>query len=1075
MSLFENIIKKFRVEKGKSLGDTARTEIRKTAPRLPEKAPSKTSFPFANSKTAKWNKRDRILGRYEVHDVKEGGMGIVYLCYDHNYKMPVALKTLKEPKNTDISYKDLLDKFHVEAEAWVRLEKHKNIVQAKGVERIEGQPYIFLEFITGHDIYGIDLHEWIKRKGQLDIKECLNFAIQFCSGMEYATRKFQSIGKPFVHRDIKPLNIMVTQDGVIKITDFGLVKMFDHTKEDIFIGAGTPSYMSPEQWQGGEDIDIRSDIYAFGCVLYEMLAGHPPFVCPPENYQYNHCYEKPKPIITLVPAVPESLNNLAMKCIEKDPNNRFKDFTTIKDDLVHIYYDLTGNRIKEETKAELESWERINKGIALCSLGYRQDAVLDFNKALEIDPMAAGRFIPDSLAKVREYSSPENRKNKLIFHILSIFSNYSDQKSIAEMLDVLVSRYGLKLISVEGGSGKIDLSFYRNIENGEKKKQTADYFLQHARIQGHEFYAITTNRDIAFYGAEDQELYDKNVGVFGEGLNDKDKWVNCCEDVEKALSVLKKYIVNDELKIFDETKDSLKDRSFDDYILFLKSLMEQLSIKGSFPNISLMIEAASLLKQLNLNEANKEKAALFAYLQQNLKDNEKEGLLKAIYEFREKIITEYQFYSYIKEVSDRNFTPAFLKNYPNCDSYIQRVICLGKKDVVGLFDESNTVEEVIREKFYTNEDQKTLDRFLKHIEIMKKAYATKLRPSEEEYFKKHGHDISGREVVDFIIRQAQKNGITIVQTDAENRTALPDREVIFLPEEAVKIGEDISHSRGFYSAAQKRSIALIKNCLRQMEQEGETAGVLVTGGFHRRLIADYLKEQRIPYIVFVPETELSADDDQRYQDAVKGKKTPFEEKMDSSEILPQMTVEYPPAHNLTCTNCKRAITRDEIGVLLGTSGTENDNVTVTVKQQEELGTIKESDLVVCKECAPKIMAIRIVINAKNEKRQLTVEELQKCEKSWKAKSLKEYLTSSNIQETLPDNAAGYDSITLNENKHLVLEFTCPKCSGQTKAIADSPFKFDENTPSEQLDAYMWMRSQIPMTCPSCNHAFVLVK
>jgi len=208
---------------------------------------------------------------------------------------------------------------------------------------------------------------------------------------------------------------------------------------------------------------------------------------------------------------------------------------------------------------------------------------------------------------------------------------------------------------------------------------------------------------------------------------------------------------------------------------------------------------------------------------------------------------------------------------------LQRVVCLGKTDIVELFNELNAAEEAIREKLYTNEGQVTLVKYQKHVELLKKFYLNKLIPQEEAYLNKHKGEISAEKIVGFISEQAQEHGIAVMQTDKERKELITGREVIYLPEESGRIGKDLVHDNGFYSLAKKRSVALVKNFLEQMDQEQEPAGVLITGGFHTKLITAYLKEKNIPYIVLVPIYEPSEADDNRYINAITGKKSPLEE------------------------------------------------------------------------------------------------------------------------------------------------------------------------------------------------------
>jgi serine/threonine protein kinase len=294
----------------------------------------------------RWQVGDKVKDRYEIHQILGGpgksGMGIVYVCYDHKAREPVAIKTLQDQY---LREQASIERFKWEAETWVRLEKHYNIVQAEYVQVIEGRPCIFLEYVVGDKQYGADLSGWIwgrglQRDGRADIPLILNFAIQFCHGMIHAQNKFKEMKIPFVHRDVKPQNILITQDKVVKVTDFGLVKAFLEWGEDIPLttveegyrrrlglsksGAvcGTPPYMSPEQCRGEKDIDVRSDIYSFGCVLYEMLTGRYVFdASTPKEFIYHHLKSMPES-----PNTHKELDEVVMKCLEKGAGPRYHDF-----------------------------------------------------------------------------------------------------------------------------------------------------------------------------------------------------------------------------------------------------------------------------------------------------------------------------------------------------------------------------------------------------------------------------------------------------------------------------------------------------------------------------------------------------------------------------------------------------------------------------------------------------------------------------------------------------------------------------------------------------------------------------
>jgi len=302
-----------------------------------------------------WNIGDHIQGRYEVRKILGGpgksGMGIVYVCHDRKSGNFLAIKTVQDHLCSDPSF---IYGFVDEAYLWTRMGWHNNIVWAQKVERINNKPYVFMEYIYGDERYGNALSDWI-RKGALSLESTVEFAVQVCKGMTYADSVFQETGELFSHRDIKPQNILITRDSVVKITDFGLAKALHALNSDVpcrIVGSGrgkivtlsksgsvcgTPPYMSPEQCRGEKDIDQRSDIYAFGCVLHEMLTGKHVFESGTlEGYIHKHLNTTPQP-----PNVNTKLDNIVLKCLEKDKANRYQNFEELLHALQDVYSELT--------------------------------------------------------------------------------------------------------------------------------------------------------------------------------------------------------------------------------------------------------------------------------------------------------------------------------------------------------------------------------------------------------------------------------------------------------------------------------------------------------------------------------------------------------------------------------------------------------------------------------------------------------------------------------------------------------------------------------------------------------------
>jgi len=472
----------------------------------------------------RWKVGERIQNRYEIHSIHEGGFGTVYLCYDHEFKEPVALKTPKEEHLGDKRFKDM---FRSEAEAWVRLERHKNIVRAYYFIELENRPFIVMEYIIGDDMYGIDLRGWIA-KGGLSLKTTLDFAVQFCLGMEHAQKKFKEFGRPFVHRDVKPGNILITRDRVLKVTDFGLVKALGETER----GMGTLPYMSPEQFIKGAEVDIRSDIYAFGCVLFEMLSGrqpyeidrkkypdpHPDFV--PVLYKEMHTNDPIPHIRDYVSSIPEGLDGLVFRCMAKKREGRFDDFGSIRQVLIEIYREHTGDgyEIEKIDDIKLEAWELVNKGISLGNLGYTDEELECYNRAIDLNPELAMSYNNrgNAYAKKGEYDMAIRDYNKAIDlnpELAKAYANCGLAYANKGEYDMAIRDYdrAIKLNTEFAGAYNNRGEVYRN--KGDYDNAIRDY--DRAIKLNTEFAGAYNNRGIIYYGKGE---YDRAIMEFERAI-----------------------------------------------------------------------------------------------------------------------------------------------------------------------------------------------------------------------------------------------------------------------------------------------------------------------------------------------------------------------------------------------------------------------------------------------------------------------------------------------------------------------------------------------------------------------------
>jgi serine/threonine-protein kinase len=251
-----------------------------------------------------------LNGRYQlIGVVGGGGMAEVYKARDNVLGRVVAVKVLREQYTGDAQF---VARFKREAQAAANLA-HPNIVNVYDVGQDSDTYYIVMEHISGEN-----LKEYINRAAPLPIDTAVSIAVQMLSALEYAHRS------GLVHRDVKPQNVLITAQGTVKVTDFGIAKsVSDLGITEAGLALGTAHYFSPEQAKG-ERVVPQSDIYAVGMTLYEMLTGHLPFESESAvGLAYKHISEPPQPPSRLNPSIPPRLEAIVMRSLQKEPTARF--------------------------------------------------------------------------------------------------------------------------------------------------------------------------------------------------------------------------------------------------------------------------------------------------------------------------------------------------------------------------------------------------------------------------------------------------------------------------------------------------------------------------------------------------------------------------------------------------------------------------------------------------------------------------------------------------------------------------------------------------------------------------------
>ena len=339
-------------------------------------------------------KGSKINDRYQIiKTLGEGGMANVYLAHDEILDRNVAVKVLRGDLANDEKF---VRRFQREALSASSLS-HPNIVEMYDVGEDDGGYYIVMEYVDGKT-----LKQVLKSRGKLSVTEVVDIMLQLTDGMAHAHDSY------IIHRDIKPQNIMMLSNGVIKITDFGVATALNSTQlTQTNSVMGTVHYLPPEQ-ANGKGSTIRSDIYSMGIMMYELLTGHVPYKGESAvEIALKHLKEPIPSIRKELPSIPQSIENIILKATAKNPKNRYEDARSMHEDIKTALDDSRSNEKRfvylypendlDETKVLDNELEQINK-----KKEEKQKA---------------------EIAKIEEENRNENKKqNKLLVVLISIFT-----------------------------------------------------------------------------------------------------------------------------------------------------------------------------------------------------------------------------------------------------------------------------------------------------------------------------------------------------------------------------------------------------------------------------------------------------------------------------------------------------------------------------------------------------------------------------------------------------------------------------------------------------------------------------
>ncbi len=484
--------------------------------------------------------------RYEILEkIGNGGMATVYKAKCHVLNRYVAIKILKDEFTTDT---DFIKRFNSEAQSAASLT-HPNIVSIYDVGNEDNLYYIVMELIQGKT-----LKEIIVEDGILSWKWSVNIAIQIASALEVAHKN------NIIHRDIKPHNIIITEDGIAKVTDFGIAKAVSNSTITAFgTTIGSVHYFSPEHAKGGFT-DAKSDLYSLGIVLYEMLTARVPFDADtPVSVALKQLQEEPVAPIEYNDKIPVSVNMIILKAMQKDPNCRYQNATEMLEDLtrslkepdenfvvmqkattdsptqkIPTIYNLDKNTDRKEKKAEVTS-EEANKKKGKLGQFFAKHKIL---RVFVILLICVGLFLGAMFATLSIFSRPSQ------IQIPNLVANEEGNPMSEEEAIALLEQLGLK-------NYKIEYENSDEVEKGYVIRQKPEY---------QENYNVNETEEIQVFvsqGSLDEVLAEKlkNTKVkLPKKMIGKKK-----DDLIKELEALTEKLEDEDLKIQYEITETFNE------------------------------------------------------------------------------------------------------------------------------------------------------------------------------------------------------------------------------------------------------------------------------------------------------------------------------------------------------------------------------------------------------------------------------------------------------------------------------------------------------------------------------------
>ncbi|MFH1837311.1 MAG: sugar phosphate nucleotidyltransferase, partial [Candidatus Omnitrophota bacterium] len=466
-------------------------------------------------------------------------------------------------------------------------------------------------------------------------------------------------------------------------------------------------------------------------------------------------------------------------------------------------------------------------------------------------------------------SKYQGDSGKTIIHIQDAHCNFEAQTNINKMLEQLASECDVNMISVEGAEGIVDTAWFRAFPDAEIRKEVATYFMKKGEITGAEFFSINSDYEGTIFGAETREYYIKNLKAFTEVYPYKDLIEKYFNDAKTVTSRLKSIIYPPKLKDLDQKISAFdtKEMELSDYAAYLEKVCgkNKLGIEN-YPNFKKLTQTLEYEEKIDFDIVDSERSTYIDVLGKKLPKKEMAELVAQSIRFKKGHIKAVDFYSYLRDLA-REKQIDMVQEYPNLFYYYIYTKLYEGIDNEKLFKEIDAIQRELKEKFFTSDTDRTLDRYDEIINMYINLVNIELTNDDYDLFNEYSSKASIEDIFLFIDGSSSKYNLNYSIGD--------------VPAEIVN---NLPNMIDFYEIAMKRDRALIDNTLSEMEKQGKDRCVLIAGGFHTRGMKDLLEEKGVSYVVVTP--KITKDVETPYIKVLTNQRTSLEDIITESTVMP---------------------------------------------------------------------------------------------------------------------------------------------------------------------------------------------